>query len=53
MNSLCKNYIEGDNNLLILFNMVNNLYLCHPDYVNIVFNKNKEKSTNEKFDKLC
>ena len=32
--------------------MVNNLYLCHPDYVKIVFNKIKEKSTNENFDKF-
>ena len=48
MNSLCKNDIEGDDNLLILFNMVNNLYLCHPDYVKIVFNKIKENSNKRK-----
>ena len=51
MNSLCKHEIEENDNLLILYHMVNNLYLCHPDYVKIVFNKIKEKSLNENFNK--
>ena len=32
--------------------MINNLYLCHPDYVVIVFNKIKEQSNNETFNKF-
>ena len=44
MNSLCKKGIEEDDDLLILYNMINNLYLCHPDYVKIVFDKIKENS---------
>ena len=32
--------------------MCNRLYLCHPDYVKIVFDKNKEKSNNENFNKF-
>ena len=51
MNSLCKHEIEENNNLLILYHMVNNLYLYHPDYVKIVFNKIKEKSLNENLNK--
>ena len=52
MNSLCKKDIEEDDDLLILYNMINNLYLCHPDYVKIVFDKIKENSDNENFDKF-
>ena len=52
INSLCKNDIENDDNILILYNMINNLYLCHPDYVKIVFYKIKDKSDNENFDKF-
>ena len=52
MNSLCKREIEEDDDLLILYNMINNLYLCHPDYVKIVFDKIKENSDNENFDKF-
>ena len=51
MNSLSKHEIEENDNLLILYHMVNNLYLYHPDYVKIVFNKIKEKSLNEYFNK--
>jgi len=29
-NILCKSKIDKDENLLILFNMINNLYLCMP-----------------------
>ena len=32
--------------------MINNLYLCHPDYVVIVFNKIEEQSNNESFNKF-
>ena len=46
MNSLCKREIEEDDDLLILYNMINNLYLCHPDYVIIVIDKIKENSDN-------
>ena len=52
MNSLCKREIEEDDDLLILYNMINNLYFCHLDYVKIVFNKIKENSDNENFDKF-
>lgn len=52
-NSLCKVEIDhNDNNIFILYNMCNQLYLCHPDYVKIVFNRIKEKSENENFNKF-
>ena len=38
-NKLCNEAINNNDNLYILYNMINNLYLCHPDYVMIVFNK--------------
>ena len=52
INSLCKNDIENDDNILILYNMINNLYLCHPDYVKIVIYKIRDNSDNENFDKF-
>ena len=52
MNSLCKSDIDEDDNLYILFKMINNLYLCKPEFVKIVFYKIKEHSTNENLDKF-
>ena len=52
INSLWKSDIDEDDNLLILFNMINNLYLCKPEYVKIVFDKIMENSSNENFDKF-
>ncbi len=52
MNILCKSEIDEDENLLILFNMINNLYLCKPEYVKIVFNKIMDNSINVNFDKF-
>ena len=51
-NKLCNEVINNNDNLYIFYNMINNLYLCHPDYVVIVFNKIKEQSNNETFNKF-
>ena len=52
MNSLCKREIDEDDNLYILFKMINNLYLCKHEFVKTVFYKIKEDSSNENFDKF-
>ena len=49
MKSLYKSVIDADDNLLILFKMINNLYICKPEYVKIVFDKIMENSSNENF----
>ena len=40
-NSICKEIVENNDNYYILYNMINQLYLCKPEFVKIVFNKIK------------
>ena len=45
-NFLCKTIIDYDEKYYALYNMINSLYLSHPDYMKIVFNTIKSNSNN-------
>ena len=46
-NYLCKTIIDSDEKYYALYyNMINSLYLSHPDYMKIVFNTIKSNSNN-------
>ena len=41
-NNICKEIIEYNDNYYILYKMINQLYLCKPEFVEIVFNKKNQ-----------
>ena len=48
-NTLCLGDIMNNDTLLSLYNIICNLYLCDPKYVNLVFDIIKNKTDNENF----
>lgn len=48
-NTLCKEEINSDDQLFNLYNIIKNLYLCDPNYVESVFNKIKKLNNNDNF----
>ena len=48
-NELCLNDINNNDTLLCLFNIIKNLYLCDPEYINLVFEIIRKKAKNKNF----
>ena len=48
-NEICFKDIKNDNNLLMLYNVIKNLYICDPNFITLVFEIIKNKTSNKNF----